>query len=80
MAVPSPRQVPTASVAWRTSHRLIPSRYPTVGLYDRVADPADLDAVFAIESLTNPRLRDEIGQLPLVAPAERVSGPGSTLV
>jgi RES domain-containing protein len=63
---------------WRSSHRLIPSRYPTVGLYDAIADPADLDVVFAVEALTNPRIRDEIGQLQLVAPDERVSGPGST--
>ena len=58
----------------------IPSRYPTVGLYDRVADAADLDVVFAIEALTNPRIRDEIGQLQLVPPDERVTGAGSTMV
>ena len=65
---------------WKTCHRLIASRYPTVGLYDAIADPADLDAVFAIEALTNPRLRDELGQLQLVPPDERVSGAGSTPV
>ena len=58
--------------------RLIASRYPTVGLYDAIADPADLDVVFAIEALTNPRLRNELGQLQLVAPDERLSGAGST--
>jgi hypothetical protein len=65
---------------WPTTHRLIPSRFPTVGLFDRIADPADLDAVFAVEALTNPRIRDEIGQLQLVPPEERLSGPGSTPV
>lgn len=65
-------------VAWKPCHRLIPSRYPTVGLYDRIADPADLDVVFAIEALTNPRIRDEIGEIRLVPPDDRVSGPGST--
>ncbi|MBN8507727.1 MAG: RES family NAD+ phosphorylase [Burkholderiales bacterium] len=65
-------------LAWKPCHRLIPSRYPTVGLYDRIADPADLDVVFAIEALTNPRIRDEIGEIRLVPPDERVSGPGST--
>jgi hypothetical protein len=74
------KSIPTAAIAWRPSYRLIPSRYPTVGLYDRVADPADLDVVFAIEALTNPRIRDEIGQLQLVAPDERVSGVGATPV
>lgn len=72
--------IPVTATEWRPSYRLIPSRYPTVGLYDRVADPADLDVVFAIEALTNPRIRDEIGQLQLVPPEERVSGAGSTMV
>ena len=51
-----------------------------MGLYDAIADAADLDAVFAIEALANPRLRDEIGELQLVPPEERVSGPGATPV
>ena len=36
--------------------------------------------VFAIEALTNPRIRDEIGQLQLVPPEERVGGAGSTVI
>ena len=72
--------IPVAAVEWRPSYRLIPSRYPTVGLYDAIADPADLDVVFAVEALTNPRIRDELGELQLVPPEERVSGAGSTPV
>ena len=67
-----------ASVDWDTSWRLVPSRYPPVGLFDAVADPADLDAVFAIEAIGNPRLREQAGQLVLVPPSERISGPGTT--
>jgi hypothetical protein len=66
------------AVAWKPSYRLIASRYPTVGLYDAIADPADLEVVFAIEALTNPRLRNELGELQLVPPDERISGAGST--
>jgi len=69
-----------SSVAWLPCHRLIASRFPTVGLYDQVADAADLDVVFAIEALTNPRVRQELGQLSLVPPADRVAGPGATLI
>jgi hypothetical protein len=79
MAV-DPKSVPLARVSWRPSYRLIPSRFPTVGLYDAIADAADLEAVFAIEALANPRLRDELGELQLVPPEERVSGPGATPV
>ncbi len=74
-AVPS-----LGAVDWRPCHRLIATRYPTVGLYDQIAAPEDLEVVFAIEALTNPRVRQELGQLQLVPPAERVVGPGATLV
>ena len=75
-----PAKIPLARTVWRPSYRLIPTRFPTVGLYDAIADPADLEVVFAIEALTNPRIRDELGELQLVAPEERVSGAGSTPV
>jgi hypothetical protein len=65
-------------VEWTPSYRIVPSRFPPVGLYDRVADPADLEAVFAVENLTNPRLRQEAGEISLVPPEDRVSGPGTT--
>lgn len=42
--------------------------------------PADLEAVPAIEALTNDRLRDEVGEFSLVPPAERISGPGTAAI
>ena len=75
-----PASIPVVRIEWHPSYRLIPSRYPTVGLYDAIADPVDLEVVFAIEALTNERVRDELGELQLVAPDERVSGAGSTPV
>ena len=69
-----------ARIRWIPSYRLVPSRFPPVGLFDRVARPEDLEFVLAAESLTNDRLRDEVGELALVPRAERVSGPGSTPV
>jgi hypothetical protein len=71
-------RIPTSAVTWKPSFRLIASRYPTVGLYDAIADPADLEVVFAIEALTNARLRNELGELQLVPADERISGAGST--
>jgi hypothetical protein len=71
-------RIPVNRTTWTPSYRLIASRYPTVGLYDGIADPADLEVVFAIEALTNPRIRNELGQLQLVPPDERLSGAGST--
>lgn len=73
------RKTPTTSrIAWRRSYRIVPSRYPPVGIFDAIADPADLAAIWALESMTNARLQNERGQLDLV-PVERwVSGPGTT--
>lgn len=68
----------TQRTRWRPSWRLVSSRFPPVGLFDRVADPQDLEFVLAIEGLTNDRLRDEVGELALVPEKDRISGPGTT--
>jgi len=53
---------------------------PTIHLFERVANPADWDALYALESLTNPRIRNEAGELRLVPVADRVSGPNASIV
>lgn len=75
-----PDAVPVSRVRWPFCYRIIPSRFPPIQLFERVADPADLDAVFAIEALTNDRIRDEAGILSLVAPEDRVTGAGASYI
>lgn len=75
-----PEEVPVVPVRWPSCFRIIPSRFPPIQLFERVADPDDLDAVMAIESLTNARLRDEVGEIRLVPPSERVTGAGAGYV
>ena len=70
--------IPVTPVAWSPCYRIIPSRFPPVGLFDKVADLRDLEAVFLVEAMTNDRLREETGLLGLVPPEDRVSGPGTT--
>lgn len=65
---------------WRKAYRLINSSFPPLGVFEDTLDPDDLDMAFAIEAMTNDRLREEAGMLQRVAPADRVSGPGSTAV
>ncbi|MDE2083174.1 MAG: RES family NAD+ phosphorylase [Burkholderiales bacterium] len=55
----------------------MPTRYPAVTLFDRVADEADFEALYALEAMTNERMRDEVGEIERVPRAERVFGPGS---
>jgi hypothetical protein len=68
---------PCRTLAWRPAWRVVPTRYPAINLFDRVADPADFEALYALEALTNDRLRDEVGHIQLVPPDERRYGPGS---
>ena len=65
-------------VSWRPSYRIIPSRFPPIDLFEKVADPADLEAVFQIEAMTNSRLRDQVGRIELVPVEDRISGPGTS--
>jgi len=69
-------------VAWPQAWRIIASRYPPIDLFERVAtgDPAISDALIALEEMTNPRLRDAIGEIALVPPEERVGGPNASYV
>jgi hypothetical protein len=72
---------PGAAVRWKGAPRLVPSRYPVVGLLDRVASQRDLDALFELESWTNDRISAEMGLLHILPPAEWVTGqPMATVV
>ena len=70
--------IPIARIEWRPCFRIVPSRFPPISLFEAVADPADLDAVYQIEAMTNDRLREEVGDISLVPTEDRVSGPGSS--
>jgi len=73
--------MPTCRVDWRQAWRVIASRYPPINLFERLTrDAAVWDALIALEQLTNPRVRDDIGDIALVPPDERISGPGASYV
>lgn len=75
-----PAAVPVNRVVWDPSYRLVAWRFAPTGVFDRVDDGVDLERALAIESMTNDRLQDEIGEIQLVDPAERLFGPGATLI
>lgn len=68
------------AVRFSPCHRIVASRLPTIYLFERVADPADWEALYKLESMTNPRIRNEVGELSLVPVADRVSGPNASVV
>jgi hypothetical protein len=77
MNLPAPR---LAKLRWRHQYRVIASAYPPIDFFEELVEPEQMDALWHIESLTNDRLRETTGNMGLVAPEDRVSGPGSTPV
>ncbi len=62
------------------TYRLIPSRYPPIDVLERVASEKDFAILQEIESLTNDRLRDQVGDIALVAKEDRLFGDGTSLI
>jgi hypothetical protein len=63
------------------TQRVIASAYPHVDLYADLGVPSkDWDVLHEIEGLTNARLRDERGEIPMVLPENRAQGPGASFI
>jgi RES domain len=77
----SPKPPPRSRIARRGTYRLIPSRYPSAGIFDAVASAEDLEAVFELEGWTNDRLSNELGVLHTIPRDEWLTGrPLATVV
>ena len=63
---------------WKRSFRIIASRYPPIEVFERVASPDEWELLYELESRTNPRLRNEAGDIRLVPKEQRVNGPGAS--
>ncbi len=68
---------PARRLRWQEACRIVPTRHPAILLFDRVADAADFDALYALEAMSNERVRDEVGAIERVPRGERLFGPGS---
>lgn len=73
-------QIPLTEVTNRKHYRIVPSRFPTIDLFESLVEPDDLDVLFEIESMTNDRLREQVGEISLVSASERLTGPGASPV
>ena len=79
-ARPGP-EIATTRIRWKNAWRIIATRYPPIHLFERVSDnPAVWDVLIELEQATNPRVRDEVGDITLVPPERRVSGPNASWV
>ncbi len=64
----------TTRIRRRDTCRLVPSRYPSVGILDQVASAKDLPHIFELESWTNDRISNELGLLHRIPESEWVVG------
>lgn len=70
----------TITSPFETAYRIIPSRFPPVGVFDGLVSGKDLELLFDLEARTNERVREQIGDLGLVDREDWVVGPGATVV
>ena len=69
-----------SEVRWQPCFRVISSRFPPIHLFERVSGAEDWEALYWLESLTNPRLRDDVGEIELVPREDRIFGPGASVI
>lgn len=60
------------------THRLIPSRFPPISVFDWAETKEELEEIVELESLTNERLQGEYGDISLVSKNDWVIGEGAT--
>ena len=61
-------------------HRIVSSRFPPTSLFDAARNAEELEMLAELEGLTNDRLRQELGDIRLVAKGDGLYGPGTTPV
>ena len=65
---------------WQKSYRIVAAKHPPINVFEGIVGARQMEMAFYLEGLTNDRLRDESGEMPLVDPEDRVSGPGASIV
>ena len=70
-------QIPTANIHMDPSFRIIANRYPPVSFFERIADPADWEVLMELQNMGNPSADASIGNIAVVPPEDRITGPGA---
>lgn len=72
---------PTSHVKWQKTYRLLNSCYPPCDVWeDIISSGEDWALAFEIEQMTNPRARQELGEIHLIPPDRMLTGPNSWYV
>lgn len=59
--------LPDVAIPQTTSYRLVNSKFPPISLFDDVANADEFEALYALQSRTNPRIQNEVGNLRLLS-------------
>lgn len=59
-------------------HRLIPSKFPPIQLFDWAESKEELEQIAELESMTNPRIKDSLGDIHVIPEDEWIGGEGTT--
>jgi hypothetical protein len=70
----APSLPPITRINRANTYRLIPSRYPPVGILDEIASPEDLEVIWELEGWTNDRIEGELGVIRTIPRNEWVTG------
>ncbi len=80
MPQPLARKPRAVTLDWRRQYRIVASKFRPIDVFEQLVPVEDRAALEALDGLTNMRLRNEAGELRLVAPDDRVYGLGASVV
>lgn len=67
-----------ARIAWTAARRVVRDIYPPIDLFEDIAAPEDWPLLISAMAKTDPALVASVGNLDMVPPDRRVSGPGAS--
>lgn len=74
---PAPLRLARRRLRRERTHRLIPARFPPIGIFDIGLTAEEATAAFELEAATNERLYDLRGRLQRIPPADLATGDGA---
>jgi len=74
------KTIPISYIEWKPAWRIIPTRLPTIDIFEDIALKEDRVALNELESMTNDRLRNEKREISLTKTDETLKGPGSSFI
>ena len=72
--------VSSIALRWHRIYRVVASKHPPTNVFQDIVPARQMEMAWFLEGLTNDRLRDESGEVPLVTAEDRLHGTGASIV